>query len=231
MKFSRHHVATLHDLLASAIAFWLALYLRIGADVLLMPMRQTSLAFVLFMTTCGVSYYSFGLYRGVWRYASLHDATQILRATVCSILVFVALSFVAFRADAVPRSLPLILLFVLPCLLAGSRVFYRILREQRLLRLWPHRGEAVLLLGAGDEAELFIRTAGTRANAAFRILGMLDDRGGRVGGMIHHVKVLGHAGRSGSSRDAPARRRPRPAPHRADTRARRLSLDALAQSD
>jgi len=54
-----------------------------------------------------------------------------------------------------------------------------------------HRRVPVLLVGAGDEAELFIRAMDHPRTANYRVVGILDEKGRRVGRDIHGVNVLG----------------------------------------
>ncbi|MGE3771232.1 MAG: polysaccharide biosynthesis protein [Bdellovibrionales bacterium] len=197
MKFQgvilRHSIIITHDVLMAAVAYALALYLRLGVDALKLPQPEAWIAFGIYLGMCAATFCAMGLYRGVWRYTSLHDMTVIVRASLTSIFLFVVAVFVLTRGDAVPRSLPALLLFILPCLLAASRIGYRLFREQRLTRIWSRTGQAspILLLGVGDEAEIFIRTAARDPKAAWRIVGLIDDKGGRVGRKVHNVNVLG----------------------------------------
>lgn len=188
---SRHSAVWLHDLLMAAAAYALALYVRLGTDVSSIPVQDGLTAFALYLIICGAVFFHFGLYRGVWRYTSLHDLTQIVRAVIVSAVLFVGAAFLLTRAEAVPRSLPLMLLFILPCMLSASRVGYRLLREQRLFRLFDGQAQPILLVGAGDEAETFIRTASRDPKAAWKVVGVIDEKGTRVGRMIHDVTVMG----------------------------------------
>ena len=49
----------------------------------------------------------------------------------------------------------------------------------------------VLLIGAGDSAELFIRAINRAKQSAWHAVGLIDEKGGRVGRNIHGVQVLG----------------------------------------
>lgn len=191
MLNSRHCAVWVHDLLIAGAAYGLALYIRLGTDFSVIPLREGITAFVLYLIICGSVFFHFGLYRGVWRYTSLHDLTQIVHAVIASTVLFVGIAFLLTRAEAVPRSVPLMLLFILPCMLSASRVGYRLLREQRLFRLSDSSAKPILLIGAGDEAETFIRTAARDPRAAWKVVGVIDEKGTRVGRMIHNVTVLG----------------------------------------
>jgi O-antigen biosynthesis protein WbqV len=81
-------------------------------------------------------------------------------------------------------------------LLGGPRFFYRLIKDRRFdLSNGNGLGQriAVLLVGAGDGAELFIRALRQTAESAYRIVGIVSERPDRVGRQIHGVEVLGTA--------------------------------------
>ncbi|MDR3517593.1 MAG: nucleoside-diphosphate sugar epimerase/dehydratase [Azospirillaceae bacterium] len=197
LRFDRRLLAYGHDIVIAALAFVVSLYLRLGdgiwryweesGDVL-------SLGLVLFVAIAAVSFRTFGMNSGIWRYASLRDLTAIVRAVTVTILVFLLLMFQVTRLEALPRSLPMIMWFVLVVLLSGPRLLYRLFKDRRLTAILDAQTgtrSPVLLIGAGDGAELFIRALASDRSAHFRAVGVIDDKGGRVGREIHGVKVMG----------------------------------------
>jgi O-antigen biosynthesis protein WbqV len=83
-------------------------------------------------------------------------------------------------------------------LMGGSRLAYRMIKDRGLKGLLaPHRAGAasgrvpVMLIGAGDGAEMFIRSMNANARAPYRVVGLIDDKGTRVGRQIHGLTVLG----------------------------------------
>src|SRR5271170_4672548 len=109
--------AFLHDVVMAGLSFMLALYLRLGGDMLANEPRLTILYGVSFTLTAAVIFLLTGLYRGVWRYASLPDLFNIARAATLTELVFLPVMFLATRLDTLPRSLLLIDWLVLIALL------------------------------------------------------------------------------------------------------------------
>ncbi|RAU23612.1 nucleotide sugar dehydratase [Paramagnetospirillum kuznetsovii] len=190
--FSRAHIAFGHDVVMAALSFVLALYLRLGdemgrywgnGDLLLGAGLFTAVAVPVFLSQ--------RLYRGVWRYASVSDMTALVRAATLTVLIFMAVLFLMTRLQSLPRSVLIINWFVLLTLLGGPRFLYRTFKD-KVQSVRAARGGAipVLLVGAGDEAELFIRA--TRSDQAeYRAVGLVSERGGRVGRNIHGVDVLG----------------------------------------
>ncbi|MBC8269445.1 MAG: polysaccharide biosynthesis protein [Rhodospirillaceae bacterium] len=191
----RGYLVYAHDISMTVISFYASIYLRLGerfdtffpADTLLM-------AGALFGAIAAGVYMYLDLYRGVWRYASINDLFAITRAVTLVILIFLLAMFLWSRLHNLPRSYLAINWFVLMALLGGPRFLYRLVKDRRLdLRLEDVGAPRipVLLVGAGDAAEEFIRSLGRAADANYRIVGILSESAGRVGRNIHGIPVLG----------------------------------------
>ena len=101
-----------------------------------------------------------GLYRGIWRYASLPDLFNIARAAALTGLIFLPVMFLFTRLDTLPRSFLLINWLVLVALLGGPRLGYRLFKDRRLDHLFERDRAAsvpVLLISTKDGADTFIR--------------------------------------------------------------------------
>ncbi len=121
MPLSRSQLVYLHDLTVASLSLGAALYLRLGDDVI-EPRYLNGLIFgsPLFLCICAVTFRAFGLYRGVWRYASLPDLITITKAATLTVVIFVAVAAVFNRLEAIPRSVPAIQWLVLMFLLGGA---------------------------------------------------------------------------------------------------------------
>ncbi|MFQ5954452.1 MAG: polysaccharide biosynthesis protein [Kiloniellales bacterium] len=194
VNIDRRFVALGHDLTMAAVSYVLSLYLRLGAAMVELPVSILVHGLILFVVICAVAFWTRGLYRGVWRYASLSDMRAIAEAVTLAVLVLTVAMFLWTRAEALPRSLPVINWFVLALLLAGPRVIYRLFKDRRLTHLLERDGMArvpVLLVGAGDGAEAFIREMARDPAAGYRVVGVIDEKGKRIGRVIRGVEVLG----------------------------------------
>ncbi len=187
-------MAFIHDVAMAAIAFALALYLRLGEGLFHMPFGLVFSAVSTFTLTCAVVFWTSGLYRGVWAFASVRDLAQILRAVSIAIAVYALAGFLVTRLEGVPRTVPFMTWFILLAGVGGSRLAFRLLRERRLSALWERSGGGrvnVLIVGAGDEADLFIRAISSNPQAPFKVVGVVGENNKRVGRWIHGVEVLG----------------------------------------
>ena len=191
---ARGIVAFAHDIVMAAIAFVLAVYLRVGDASYLFSSDLFLRGTVTFTLIAALVFWFMGLYRGVWRYASLNDLWAIARATTLVILIFLLVMFLWTRLDGLPRSLPFITWFVLMALLGGPRFMYRLYKDRRIdfgMEAAGIHRIPVLLVGSGDEAELFIRAVSRGPDAAYRVVGIVSERANRVGRVIHGIDVMG----------------------------------------
>ncbi len=191
---SRPNVAYIHDIVMAALSFGVSLYLRLGDGIFFYSPDRMVQAGLLFTVICAVVFRYTGLYRGVWRYASIADLWAITRAVSIAVLIFSFVMFLWVRLETLPRSLLVINWFVLMALLGGPRFFYRLLKDRRVdFSTDAANGQRipVLLAGAGDGAELFIRSLARADDASYRVVGIVSERAGRVGREIHGVPVMG----------------------------------------
>ncbi len=178
------------DMVSTALAFWLAYFLRFNFSI---PEQH----YKMFLTTLPVlvilrivNFYFFGLYSGVWRYASINDMVRILKATVISsLLFFIYVGFVYHLIDF-PRSVFVIDWFIIVCLIGGSRFFYRLFRESYPIKVSAAQ-KKVLIVGAGSAGEMLLREMKQNARIGYDPVGFLDDSKGKKGMRIHGVSVLG----------------------------------------
>lgn len=189
----RSHIAFVHDIFMAALSFPLALYLRVGGGVVYYAPQNILFSSGIFTLIAALSFWYFGLYRGIWRYASLNDVIRIAKAVSVAVAVLFLVLFFTTRLDWMPRSAPVIQWFLLMAMIGGARLTYRIAKDKSTARALVRQGTArvpVLLIGAGDEAEAFIRETERSANTPFKVIGIVSLTQGRVGRNMHGVDVL-----------------------------------------
>jgi len=214
LHFKRPIFAAAHDLLMAAGSFWLALYLRLGDTMMSDAAPFMIEGTMLFSAIAGVVFWRMRLYRALWRYASLNDLIALTKGVTLTVLIFIPLLFLATRLEAYPRSAFVINWFVLLALLGGPRFVYRLIKDRGLGRIAQASTRPrvpVLLIGASDAAEVFIREMARGAIAApYRVVGVVDDRPGFAGAQIHGVRVFPGAYNVTDVIDKLARRGDRP---------------------
>ncbi|HYX67033.1 MAG TPA: nucleoside-diphosphate sugar epimerase/dehydratase [Burkholderiales bacterium] len=135
-------------------------------------------------------FWALGLYRGMWRYASLPDLQRIIMAVGLGAAVVPAVLALFRWATPVPRSVFLIAPMLLAAAMCGSRLAYRAWREGRITALLARpQAVPVLVLGAGNAAAALLKELAT--SSQWRVVGVLDDDPTKQGAALLGVKVRG----------------------------------------
>ena len=185
----RTSLAFAHDVAASTIAWVLAYLLRFNFDMPEKFLHEMWQMLVLVVPVQTFIFWYFGLYRGIWRYASLPDLKRIVIAIAIAAMA-APLLLLLFRVDAVlPRSVLILDPILLVLLMGGSRLAYRFWKEHRLYGLTNLQAEPVLVFGAGDAAVTLVKEL--VRSREWRVVGLLDDNPKKGGRQIQGVKVLG----------------------------------------
>ena len=98
---------------------------------------------------------------------------KILRCVGLTIIIFIVCQFVYNRLDAFPRSFLVIEFFILTAMITSPRFLYRFLKDGEFGSFFEksnHRRTPVLLIGAGNESDLFIREMNRVKEAPYRYL-------------------------------------------------------------
>lgn len=184
--------AFLFDLCA-VVGAWLAAYLiRFNATVPMEFWNGALHALVWVLPVYALMFRIFGLYRGMWVFASLPDLLRISKAVVAGALVVMVASVMIQPAPIIPRSVQIVSPVVLFLAMGGSRALYRAAKEFYLYGGLIAQGKPVLVLGAGRAGATLARELSR--SAEWRLVGLLDDDPAKHGREIYGYKVLGAIG-------------------------------------
>jgi len=184
---ARRVLLVLSDLGSIGLSLYLAFYVRFDGN---MPSDQSWLMRELFLLQLPVRlgfFYFYGLYRGMWRYASMQDLMTIFRAVSLSSLM--AIAAVLFSQDflGLPRSVFVMDWIFTVTFVGGARFLVR------ALQTYPFNqksGKRVLIFGAGDAGEGLLRRINV-SGTDLRVIGFTDDAPPKQKMRIHGVPVLG----------------------------------------
>ena len=186
---NRQMLAFAHDIFASGLAWFGAYWIRLNLDLPPPYLESASLTALGVIPLQALIFWRFGLYRGIWRYASLPDLNRILKAVgVAALAIPMVLVLLASHAS-VPRSVFLLHPILLLLMMGGSRLAYRAWKEHRLYGILSLQGEPVLVLGAGDTAITLVKEL--ERSSEWRVVGLLDDNERKQGSLLHGLRVLG----------------------------------------
>ena len=180
-------ITILHDFFIFCFSFFIALLLRLEYDYAIYLMESLWFFSILFAFINIFILQYYGLYHGIWRYASMHEIISIFKSIVISTLFIIAVLFLIFRLQDIPRSFPVLLFIVSLLGVTGPRVFYRVLKD----KLTKKRSRIpVLVVGDNDTSENFIRLTKTEKNSPYDVVGIIGTKKSGVGRRIHNIPII-----------------------------------------
>ncbi len=176
--------------LSAVVVAWLAAYLiRFNGEV---PpdFKESALSVLVWaLPIHGLAFRIFGLYRGIWVFASLPDLLRIVRAVGASTLAVMIGAAMLQPNPIIPRSVFIVAPVFLFLIMGGARALYRTTGEFYRYGGLITQGKPVLLLGAGNAGASLVREL-TRSSE-WRLVGLLDDDPAKRGREIQGYKILG----------------------------------------
>jgi FlaA1/EpsC-like NDP-sugar epimerase len=178
-----------HDLTMVVLAWLGSYWLRFNLDI---PGEFTYAmwsALALVVPVQGVVFYAFGLYRGLWRFASVSDLKRILMACGVAALASPAALVMAQQLNMVPRSVFILDPLLLVMLMGGVRFAYRAWKDGHFFLRRTGVGTPVLIVGAGETAMRLIKELET--SRVWRVVGFVDAGSAQTGRQLGGVPILG----------------------------------------
>ncbi len=136
-----------------------------------------------------ICFFTFGLYRGVWRYISLPDLTGILKAVVAGSVLSALAVLYLWRFEGYSRAVFIIDGTLLFLAVSGARLVEPMLNEW--INASVQHPTPVVIVGAGDLGELLLQQLKLDRAGARRVIGFLDDDPRKRGDRIHGLPILG----------------------------------------
>jgi len=144
------------------------------------------------------SFYVFKLYSGMWRYTSLHDMTNILKACVASSGIVVLMIAVTVRLVGFSRGVFIVDFFLTFLFIGGFRTGVRLYYVQRSANGGFKRSKRgnrqrrkILIIGAGNAGEKLLREIMENPGTNYGVVGFIDDNPKKIRHAIHGVPILG----------------------------------------
>jgi FlaA1/EpsC-like NDP-sugar epimerase len=175
-----------------AAAWWLAWNLRFESRPVYYD-RYLDRDIVLLVVAIKLPVFALsGFYNRWWRYVSTRDMWAVFRGVVlASVAVFLVFALFNIHRVSVPRGVWFIDLLLCLALVAGSRLLARTLIERPLPGRLVARGKEVVVVGAGDAAQLVVKEMQRSTALGYTPIGLLDDDPRKRHLRLHGVRVLG----------------------------------------
>jgi FlaA1/EpsC-like NDP-sugar epimerase len=192
--FNRHRLPQVAADLAIVVTAWyLAFQLRFDPDLPRYYERYVSWEILGLVAAIKLSIFAlFGFYNRWWRYVSTRDMWGAARGVVAASLVtFLVFTFFEVHVAAVPRTVWVIDGLLTLAFVAGSRMLARTIIERPQTRAIVARGKEVIVVGAGDAAQLMLREMLRTPALGYTPIGLIDDDPRKKNLRLHGIRVLG----------------------------------------
>ncbi len=159
--------------------------------------RATAVAFLLVAVPVNlVILLAFGLYRRLWRFASIRDMEHILAAGMVSSVCTLAIGRWALVAFGLaPAPVPFAVLLPYIALSLGTVALPRLALRMRGMRALLRRGSAgvkkVLVVGAGAAGEMIVRELARNESLGMIPVAFVDDDPTKLGNTLAGLKICG----------------------------------------
>jgi len=181
-------LAVVHDLFAIPLAWFGAYWLRFNLEAV--PPEQLSTAVdlsAIVLLIQAIAFRHYGLYRGVWRFASVPDLVRICKAVLMGMAFSAVTIFLVTRMEGVPRSVFPLYGLLLITLLGSSRLLVRWSKDRGI---YTAECKKLLIVGAGKAGEMLVRDLLRSRAECYLPVGFVDDSIAKRGREIHGVRVL-----------------------------------------
>jgi FlaA1/EpsC-like NDP-sugar epimerase len=209
-SFHRNSILVLAtDVLVVAFSWYFSHLLRFNFDIP-QPQFQTLIRLLPLMIGIKIlAFLLFDLYQGMWRYTSLIDLFNIIKAgSLASAMVILIILFV-HGFSGVSRAVFIIDWGLTFLLISGTRLAIRMLfwlgagdettslNWKRFIPLYERKTRTtkrLLIVGAGDYGEKIYREIRDNPRLGYRVVGFIDDDPEKTDLKIHGISVLGNTG-------------------------------------
>ncbi len=178
-----------HDMLMIPLAWFGAYWLRFNLGVIPDFEAGWAIEYLPYVVVIQTLFFrGLGLYRGVWRFASLPDLMRIVKAVTGGVFVIAVVLFLLSRLDGLPRSVLPLYSASLILLLCGPRFIYRFWKDNyNSERIGPRS----IIIGAGMAGEMLVRGLLRESKSDYVPIGFVDDDRAKLNREIHGIRVLG----------------------------------------
>ena len=194
-KFYRRLVLIIYDIISIIVASYLAVLVRYDfhitnvPDHFMTPINEF-LAINIIITI--IIFAVFRLYDSLWAFAGETELQNLVVACVCSGVVdAIGLQFFKIEKQPVPQSYYFLYTILLITFIFVSRFSYRFIRSQKHKREKSHDAASVMVIGAGEAANVIIKEIVNSLYLTMQVKCIIDDDPNKWGRYIQGVRVVG----------------------------------------
>jgi UDP-GlcNAc:undecaprenyl-phosphate GlcNAc-1-phosphate transferase len=192
LTFKRQIMLVAMDFGLIAFSYYLSYRLRFDADSFPVYFKVFLRSLPAVIACKFLSFFTLGIYRGIWRYMSSSDVLVYLRASGMATLLSIAVVTFIYRFEDFSKGIFVIDWFLMTGLLLGTRGSFRFFRDT--MRRKTLAGDSILIYGAGRGGEILLREILNNQKLRVKPVGFIDDDPLKLGKKLQGYPILGSFG-------------------------------------
>jgi FlaA1/EpsC-like NDP-sugar epimerase len=190
LEYRRMPIVLAHICLISS-AYFFAFYIRFDFSLpsKYFPFFSETISYLVLIKV--LTFHYFGLFAGLWRYVSMEDLWQIIKANIISTVVFMLLAGFVLRLHSFPRSIFILDFILCVGLISGVRFANRAFREKFRPMPLGRKKIKTIIVGAGTSGIMILKELRNNPQFDYDVVGFVDDDPSKKGFSIYGLKVLG----------------------------------------
>jgi UDP-GlcNAc:undecaprenyl-phosphate GlcNAc-1-phosphate transferase len=138
-----------------------------------------------------ISFYLFGVYRGVWRYIGFSDFLRFAVSSILAAVLTLLILKIFYPSEFFTFDVFILFAIFMFLALSGTRSSFRVFDHFFDLQKIRTKQQKVLLIGAEDAGEFALRWIFRNVEMGYNPVGFIDKDPLKRGRIIHGVSVLG----------------------------------------
>jgi FlaA1/EpsC-like NDP-sugar epimerase len=182
-------LAFFYDFFTVIFSWLLAYVLRFNFAIPNEHIKPMLLALPVILLISMLTFYFVGLYRGIWRFASILDLKRIIVSVLLANFILIASFYMYKEIGMIPRSVLVIHPLLLILALGGSRFIYRAIKENQLYGIKASMGEPVVIIGSDQNVIAIAKELNLSGD--WRVVGILNNDQSLHGQELGGTRILG----------------------------------------
>jgi FlaA1/EpsC-like NDP-sugar epimerase len=178
------------DTLFINLALFGSFYLRFEEGLPAEYLATYHVAAIISTVVLLLAFHIFGLYRNIWRYASVRELLSIVYAVLVGAAVSISIVYFV-SPKRLPHSISALFVLAVIFLIGGLRFSQRVRQENSIFSVRNKDQHKVLIIGAGDAGVLALRELKKRDFHDGLPVGFIDDSRSKINLHVQGFPVLG----------------------------------------
>ena len=189
---AKNLLLAMSDLGVTNLTLYLGLLLRFGTVIPTQYSERLLAISAIYSLSYMFSLIAFGMYKRIWRYASIREAVLLGLSVLFGATAATTLTLFVDRNVLLPRSVIVLQSLMAGILIAGVRLGLKVGIVDQIRACFARQVKKnVIVAGAGDAGAMILREIHKHTELGIRVLGLVDDDKTKLGKEVYGTKVLG----------------------------------------